>query len=191
MPAAKLSRPELIRKLAEVFRQHGYAGASLERITAATGLGKGSLYNYFPGGKQAMAECVLEEIDAWFEREIYAPLRQAPDWRGDMQAPDWRGGVDAMLAATDAYFQSGGRICLMGAFALDDTRDLFAERLRGYFAAWIEALAGLLARGGLAAPQAKAESLVAGIQGALTLARALNDTTAFPRLLRKLRDDLT
>jgi len=187
MPAAKLSRAELIRKLAEVFRQHGYAGASLERITAATGLGKGSLYNHFPGGKQQMAACVLEEIDGWFEREIYAPLRQAPDWHPLQQAPDWRGGVDAMLAATDAYFQSGGRVCLMGAFALDDTRDLFAERLRGYFVAWIDALAGLLARGGVPDAQAKAESLVAGIQGALTLARALDDATAFPRLLANLR----
>ncbi len=187
MPAAKLSRAELIRKLAEVFRQHGYAGASLERITAVTGLGKGSLYNHFPGGKQQMAACVLEEIDGWFEREIYAPLRQAPDW----PTLHWRSSVDAMLAATDAYFQSGGRICLMGAFALDDTRDLFAERLRGYFAAWIEALAGLLARGGLPDAQIRAESLVAGIQGALTLARALQDDTAFPRLLRKLRDQLT
>lgn len=182
MPAAKLSRAVLIRKLAEVFRQHGYAGASLDRITAATGLGKGSLYNHFPGGKQQMAACVLEEIDGWFEREIYAPLRQARDWRG---------GVDAMLAATDAYFQSGGRVCLMGAFALDDTRDLFADRLRGYFVAWIDALAGLLARGGVPDAQAKAESLVAGIQGALTLARALDDASAFPRLLRKLRDQLT
>src|SRR3546814_7759749 len=49
----------------------------LSVITAATGLGKGSLYNYFPGGKDEMAAAVLAHVDDWFEREIYAPLRAA------------------------------------------------------------------------------------------------------------------
>ena len=63
--------------LGEVFRAHGYEGATLALISEATGLGKGSLYHLFPGGKEQMAAEVLADIDAWFELNIYAPLREA------------------------------------------------------------------------------------------------------------------
>ena len=57
----------LLAVIAEVFRKHGYEGASLARIGQATGLGKGSLYNFFPCGKEEMAAGVLAHIVAWFE----------------------------------------------------------------------------------------------------------------------------
>ena len=59
MPRDVAGRDELLPALGEVFRAHGYEGASLTAITAATGLGKGSLYHFFPRGKEQMAE---EEI---------------------------------------------------------------------------------------------------------------------------------
>src|SRR3546814_12698907 len=77
MPAALITREEAHARLGTLFRPHGYEGTSLSVITAATGLGKGSLYNYFPGGKDEMAAAVLAHVDDWFEREIYAPLRAA------------------------------------------------------------------------------------------------------------------
>jgi AcrR family transcriptional regulator len=62
--------------LAEVFRTYGFEGASLARISEGTGLGKGSIYNFFPGGKDEMAEAVLDEIDGWFRRAGVPPLRR-------------------------------------------------------------------------------------------------------------------
>ena len=59
-----VERRDVLRALGEVFRAHGYEGASLTLITEATGLGKGSLYHLFPGGKEQMAAEVLAEIDA-------------------------------------------------------------------------------------------------------------------------------
>ena len=69
-------RQEVLPALAEVFREHGFEGASLARIAQATGLGKGSLYHYFPGGKTEMAAAVLAEIDAWFEGHVFTSLRR-------------------------------------------------------------------------------------------------------------------
>ena len=40
MPAATMSREEVVVRLAAVFRDHGYQGASLARLSAATGLGE-------------------------------------------------------------------------------------------------------------------------------------------------------
>ncbi len=121
-----------------MFRAHGYEGTSLTLITQATGLGKGSLYNLFPRGKEQMAEEVLSAIDAWFERNVFAPLRD--DKTGE--------GVEHMFEATDRYFKSGGRVCLVGVFALGGARDTFGKKLRGYFKAWEEALAAALRRRG-------------------------------------------
>src|SRR5687767_6837809 len=56
-----VDRADLLPLLAEVFRSHGYEGATLALISQATGLGKGSLYHFFPGGKAQMAADVLAE----------------------------------------------------------------------------------------------------------------------------------
>jgi len=169
-------RADALPALAEVFRQHGYEGASLSLIGAATGLGKGSLYNFFPGGKEEMAEAVLAEIEAWFEERVFAPLREGGD-------------VTAMFAAVEAYFRSGRRVCLVGALALADSRDRFAARVRRYFAEWVDALAAALAARGRepAAAREAAEDIVAGVQGALVLARALDEPAAFGRAVARLK----
>lgn len=182
MPAALISRDDAIARITEVFRELGFEGASLSAITEASGLGKGSLYNHFPGGKDEMAEAVLAHVDAWFEAEVYQPLRNADDPRV---------AVAAMFAAVDGYFRSGRRICLVGAFALDATRDRFAANVRDYFVRWIDALATCLKRGGVRQCRALAEATVAGIQGALVLSRALDDGGVFTRQLRDLQARLT
>lgn len=177
------SREDAIPAIAEVFREYGYEGASLALIGARAGLGKGSLYHAFPGGKAEMAQAVLDTIGGWFEDRIYAPLRDDPDPQA---------AIRSMLSETDAYFRSGRRVCLVGAFALTDGRDGFADRIGGYFRAWGEALAQALIRAGH--PPAEAASLsedaVLTIQGGLVLARALDDPAVFGRMLARLEKRL-
>jgi TetR/AcrR family transcriptional regulator, lmrAB and yxaGH operons repressor len=181
MPRIAPDREALIGTIAEIFREHGYEGASLSLIGEATGLGKGSLYNFFPDGKKEMAAAVLAHIDGWFEANVFCPLR-------DAEEPFMR--IDAMFDATDSYFQSGRRICLVGAFALDSSRDRFGSEIKSYFARWVSALAGALERCGYESRKAEqlAEETVAGIQGALTLSRAYDDPSVFTRALQRLRD---
>ncbi len=62
---------DVVPKIAEIFRKHGYQGTSLSLITGGTGLGKGSLYHFFPGGKPEMAQVILDSIDAWFEENMF------------------------------------------------------------------------------------------------------------------------
>lgn len=172
-------RAALLPKLGEVFRTYGYEGASLTLITAATGLGKGSLYHLFPGGKAQMAKEVLAEIDGWFEREVFAPLRDGADPQS---------GIAHMFKAVDAYFRSGRRVCLVGVFALGAARDEFADAVHGYFEAWRDALASALRRAGHARGEAMelSEDILAGIQGALVLARAADDPAIFSRALKRM-----
>ncbi|ETR78395.1 TetR family transcriptional regulator [Afipia sp. P52-10] len=176
MRTTMTERAELLPVLAEVFRAHGYEGASLALMTAATELGKGSLYHFFPGGKEQMAAEVLADIDRLFNETVYEPLRQTND---PMQ------GIAGMFAAVDRYFQSGRRVCLVGVVALGAARDAFGEQVKTYFAGWIDALAAALRRSGIEKGVARrqAEQVVLEIQGALVLARALDDPKVFSRAL--------
>jgi len=172
-------RSDAIASLAEVFREHGYEGASLALIGKATGLGKGSLYHFFPNGKEEMVRAVLAEIEQWFEDSVYSPLRD-----GD----DANEAIAAMLDETAAYFKSGRRVCLVGALAVANTRDLFAQAIRGYFVAWVDALQAALVRQGRDAEQARllSEDAVLAIQGAIVLSRALDDPAVFQRAIDQL-----
>ena len=172
-------RGDAIPALAEIFREHGFAGASLSQITKRTGLGKGSLYHFFPNGKEEMAQAVLDDVAGWFETNVFMPLRESED-------PD--AGIDHMFKAVIRFFHSGRRVCLVGTFALDDTRDRFASEIQSYFAAWTRVLAAALKRRGFDTRAARetAEDVVAGIQGALVLARAHDDSALFTRAMKRL-----
>lgn len=180
MTSKLAERSEVIPLLGEIFREHGYAGASLSAITARTGLGKGSLYHFFPGGKDEMARVVLDDVADWFETRVFAPLRDSEDPAA---------GIDLMFRAVVQFFHSGRRVCLVGTFALDETRDLFATEVQSYFTAWTRALAAALRRRGLETRHARetAEDVVAGIQGALVLARAQDDPALFVRAMKRLQ----
>lgn len=168
--------------LAEVFRELGYEGASFGKITELTGISKGSLYHFFPDGKEQMAAEVIAQIDGWFVENIYQSLEQG--------APS--AALERMWVEVDTYFRSGRRVCLIGAFALDTTRDSFAAAIRDYFHRWVRALARCLSKMGVkpAVARASAEDVVAGIQGALVLSRALDDQQVFLRAMRRLRSDV-
>lgn len=173
-------RPDAVLALAGTFRTHGYTGASLSLMAAETGLGKGSLYNFFPGGKDEMARAVLEEVGAWFRERVYEPLTLP----GEPQAK-----LAAMCEATASYFESRELVCLFGAFALGRERERFGNQIRAYFADWIAALGGTLIDAGHAPESARelATDAIASIQGALVTSRALGDPDLLRASLARLR----
>ena len=175
---AVFERQDTLPLIAEVFREFGYEGATFSRITERTGISKGSLYHFFPDGKEEMAAHVLAHIDAWFEAHVFTPL--ARDEPREAVAQMWRAVLD--------YFHSGRRICLVGVFAMDETRDVFADAIKGYFQRWIKALKQALVRAGVGRARAQdlAEECVAGIQGGLVISRATGEAAQFVRTVRRL-----
>jgi AcrR family transcriptional regulator len=174
-------RAAAVPALAEAFREHGFEGASLAQLSEATGLGKGSLYNFFPGGKEEMAAAVLADVDEWFSVSVFGPLRSAA--AGDPDA------IDAMLSAVTEYFRSGRRVCLQGAFALGRERDRFAGIISGYFERWIVSLAAALRGLGYEESEARdaAVEAVVAIQGAIVLSRALDQPAIFAQTIARQR----
>lgn len=73
MTKAEKTRQFIIEQTAPIFNQKGYAGTSLQDITMATGLTKGSIYGNF-GGKDEVALAVfdynLKKVTGIFEAEM-------------------------------------------------------------------------------------------------------------------------
>ena len=77
MALATITDAELLARCTEVFRTYGFEGATMSRISAATGLEKGSLYHRFPGGKKEMALAVAAGVVEWFKTNVFDVLKQA------------------------------------------------------------------------------------------------------------------
>ncbi|MCE9599315.1 MAG: TetR/AcrR family transcriptional regulator [Spirochaetia bacterium] len=175
-------RNDLIPLIEKTFMKHGFEGSTLRIIQEKTGLGRGSLYHFFPGGKEDMAETVLSQIDDWFKMNILKPLKETED---PARA------IHDMFDAIIAYYDSGRRICLPGAFALS-TRDRFASQIDGHFSRWIRALTATFVRAGFKTSKAwyMAEDVMAVIQGALVLAQGFKDPKIFSRMLKRWKKEI-
>ena len=182
MPAALLPRDEVVARILDVFRDCGYEGASIADFSRATGLGKSSLYHYFPGGKDDMAIAVLEQIDTWMEQRALAPLRAAG-------APEKR--LRAMIKALDELYDGGKNACVLGTLVLGGSRSRFQKYLKHSFGGWVDALRDLAIEAGIKKSEAqhRAEDVVVRIEGALILAGAMDDPTPFKRALAHVERD--
>lgn len=187
MPRTLLDRSDAVRALAGVFRRRGFESGSLSVIQQETGIGRGSLYHFFPAGKEDMARAVLDQVRVWFDDEVFAPLRTSSDPAAAV--------ADVSRVVAD-YFISRDSFCLFAAMTLGEERETFAADVRGYFTAWVDALSDALQRAGLPAPDAQDNALdaVAAIQGGLIMARAYGDTDTLTGIIaradRRLHDAL-
>jgi AcrR family transcriptional regulator len=182
MPARLLARSEVIDRLAAVFRQHGYDGATLSLMSQATGLGKASLYHHFPGGKEAMARAVLDAAEASLRHQVLAPLRGEGSPRARLEA---------MARALERRHAGGREPSLLASLSFGDRAPL-QERLRRGFRLWIGAIADTLTEAGLPRAEAgrRAEDAVMRIEGALILSAGLGSPAPFRTLLRDLPEAL-
>lgn len=183
MARTVLDRSDVVLALAGVFRKRGFDGGSLSVIQQETGVGRGSLYHFFPEGKTDMAAAVLDQVSDWFEEHIYAPLRTAEN------ATE---AIEAMSQEVAEYFLSRERVCLFAAITMGEEQEAFAGPTRKYFTDWVDALAGTLRAGGLPSDDAADRALdaVATIQGGLILARAYGDDATLLGIVDRTKRNL-
>jgi AcrR family transcriptional regulator len=55
-------RHAMLRAAQSVFAEKGYAQATIDEIAERAEFGKGTLYNYFEGGKEALLFAILDEV---------------------------------------------------------------------------------------------------------------------------------
>lgn len=90
-------RSEMLRAAQEVFAEKGYSSATLEEVAARAEYGKGTLYNYFPGGKQEILLAIVER----FHDELCAIITRSFD---DSQQRSFRDSLAAFFGESFAFF---------------------------------------------------------------------------------------
>jgi TetR/AcrR family transcriptional regulator, lmrAB and yxaGH operons repressor len=174
-----MSKDVAIPQLLTVFQQYGYEGATLAKLSEATGLGRASLYHHFPKGKEEMAAAVLEYLDRGLRDNILAPLHS------ELPAIDR---LKAMNEKVDEFYCHGSQACLLALLSVGTANDMFQTQIQRTLRQWIDGLASVAISDGIEPEIAhqRAEDAVVQVQGALVLSRGLNDTTIFQRVLDRL-----
>ena len=185
MPPSKVDDAELLDRLIQVFRTYGFEGASLSRISEATGLQRASLYHRFPGGKEEMARAVLQRAAGWLREHALKPLESSD------QAPPLER-LKRMGASLEAFYESGRRSCLLDALSFSDASDAVQSDVRAAMQLWSDKLAGSGRELGLSEAEASAwaEDRVVQIQGALVVSRVTGNAAVFERALAAVASTL-
>ena len=183
MPAPLLTKPVMLGRLLDLFREKGFDGASLSDISESTGLGRSSLYHYFPKGKEEIAIQVLAHLEDQLERALFEPMRSSG-------SPGQR--LDRMLDTIDHFYDGGKKACLLERLCASVDARRFRRPLGRAFNVWIDAVEALGVESGLprAIARLRAEDLVVRIEGALVVCAGTNDTGIFARTIRDLRDSV-
>lgn len=174
----------LMERLSGMFREVGFEGATLARLSDATGLKKPSLYHRFPDGKVQMACEVLDDAAAWLGNHILGPLAS--------EAPP-RERIEAMVQQLDQFYCGGEQACLLNLLSAPVGKDNpFQARVARMLEAFITAIADVVQDAGHTPDEARrrARRAVAMIQGSLVLSRGLGDVAPFRDALDELPEDL-
>jgi AcrR family transcriptional regulator len=167
------SRERIVQSSAELFRRQGYASTGVKQIVADASAPFASLYHFFPGGKEQLGEEVVR-----FSGALYGELIDVfftPGADPVSATRDFFAGAAETLRETD-YADA----CPIATVALEvsSTSEPLRRACAEVFESWIAGAAGRLAESGLARKQARtlAISMLASLEGAFVLARALRST---------------
>lgn len=171
------ARPNAIRTTERLVRLKGAAATGVAEIISESGAPKGSFYFHFPGGKEQL---LIEMLDGYSASALLAIgwAQQQADgnaarfvsslcqlFADQMEREDFRLGC-ALQALSDEYAGTGGKI---------------DAAVQAHMASWIDALTQVFEACGKDQELARTDAfaLLAALQGARTIAKAIGGRTAF------------
>jgi AcrR family transcriptional regulator len=175
------TRTKMLISAAEVMRERGAAGVTIDEVLSRSGAPRGSVYYHFPDGRnQILAEAlryagdaITADIDEAAGRGATVLLRQFVEfWEGLLAESDFNAGCPVVAAAIGCA---------------DEERQLTAETGQ-IFDQWRAALTRAFVAEGF--PESDADSLavmaIAALEGAVVLCRSTRSTDP----LHKVDDQL-
>lgn len=161
-------RGAIVRAAATLFRRNGFAATGINEIAEVSGAPKGSLYHYFPNGKDQIAEAAVRFAGAG----VVATLEKLEQEHASASAM-----IRAYCKLLAGWMaKSGFRDgCPIATTLLESAPQSADMALAGHeaFAGWQAVIARVLIRDGFGNAEAKrlATLTVSAIEGALILAR--------------------
>jgi AcrR family transcriptional regulator len=167
------TRDRIVNATAELFRRQGYTGTGLKQIVAEAEAPFGSLYHFFPGGKEQLGDEVIRQAGQFYFQLFEAISDAAPDIV--TATSDFFNGAAETLRVTD-YADA----CPIATVALEvaSTNDVLRQATADVFESWVEAAAARAIAAGVPRRRARelAISFLASLEGAFVLSRAMRST---------------
>lgn len=169
------TRDRIVDAAADLFRTHGYTGTGMKQVVAAAEAPFGSVYHFFPGGKQELAAAAIERAGTFYGELVLAILDAEDD----------------VVVGTRAVFEGAGDVlvetgyadaCPIATVALEvaSTNEVLRAACDRVFARWIDVLTERIAAGGAppAAARSAAIAVLGLLEGAFLLSRSARTTEA-------------
>jgi AcrR family transcriptional regulator len=174
------ARQRMVISTALLIRERGARATSIDDVLAHSGAPRGSVYHYFPGGRQQLlreaidyaGEYVAARIDR-AEGALAVLDSLLADYREQLERTDFRAGCPVVAVAVEA----------------GDPKSDLHEHAAAAFGRWEEVLSERLVAEGVSAARAGelAVLVIASIEGALVMARARRDPQPLDNVHNQLR----
>ncbi|MBN2622148.1 MAG: TetR/AcrR family transcriptional regulator [Acidimicrobiales bacterium] len=169
------TRERILDATAELFRIRGYCATGMKQVVARAEAPFGSVYHFFPGGKEQLAAESIERAGRHYHDLVLAVFDAEPD----------------VIAGTRAVFDGAGEVlrtsgyadaCPIATVALEvaSTSEPLRHASDRVFESWLASLRARLVAAGVDAATARsvAISVVALLEGAFLLSRTARTTEA-------------
>jgi AcrR family transcriptional regulator len=167
------TRERIVEASAELFRRQGYSATGVKQIVEAAQAPFGSLYHFFPRGKEQLGAEAIRVSGALYELLIPAVIDAAPDLLTGVRA--FFAGAAEHLRETD--YEDACPIATV-ALEVSSSSDTMRQACAEVFESWIAQGAARHSHAGLSERKARELTIgmLAALEGAFVLARALRST---------------
>lgn len=174
---------ELLDLIAPVFRDRGYADATMSALSNASGLSKASLYHHFPDGKPEMGRKILGLEGQRMHAAVLDPLSA-----GDKPLDQLRSSLQGVLI----FYSGPVPACMMNSLMLGEGVGLFRADIAAAVLVWQRGLEKCYERLTEDSDEAKAwaQYAIERIQGALILCKVTASRMPLERAVQELIGDI-
>jgi AcrR family transcriptional regulator len=167
------TRDRIVEASARLFRRQGYAGTGVKSIAETASAPFGSLYHFFPGGKEELADAVIRESGEFYRR-LFASIMDA--------SPDVLSGIRNFFngAAETLRITGYADACPIATVALEvaSTNEQLRIATADVFESWIADFAARICAAGIEPHRSRELAIegLAALEGAFILSRAMRST---------------
>jgi AcrR family transcriptional regulator len=167
------TRDRIVQTSAELFRRQGYSATGVKQIVTAAQAPFGSLYHFFPGGKEELGAEAVRVSGALYAQLIPAVFDPAPDVVTGVRM--FFAGAAEQLRETE--YEDACPIATV-ALEVSSVSETMRVACAEVFEGWIVAGAERFAEAGVDRDTARelTIAMLAALEGAFVLARALRST---------------
>jgi len=163
----------MVEAMGRLIQAKGYHATGLNELVATSGAPKGSLYHYFPGGKEQIAAEAIRASGSEAAAATRLALESKPTASAGLRAlVEWL----ATTLETSGYRYG----CPIATTTLEIASDspIIQEACRDSYAEWLDAIVDRLIADGSSRRAAvpRATLVLAALEGALVLSRAEHST---------------